>query len=389
MGNFSLVVAAAGRGERAGGELPKQYRPLGGRMLWEWSAHLAEELFRQRAIGEAVFVVPPGEEAFFRSRLEGLSCPFRLAPGGSERNDSVISGVRCGTGEYVLIHDGARPFASPELCSRVMSPVTEERGIVPVLPVTDALKRLDGAGVLRPMSREGLFATQTPQGFHRKRLLQALLDHGAGAKDEGEAWSRAGHHLDSVRGEEGNFKITLPGDFFLAESRFSQVFRTGLGYDVHPLAPGRRFILGGVAFPDFPLGFVAHSDGDPLVHALCDAILGGAGLGDIGTIFPASDEKYKDISSLLLLRETANRAVSSGWSLEWADCVIIAQQPRLANQLGAMASAMNRALPESWRGRLNIKAKSGEGEGAPGRCETVECHVAATLSALSRRSIQQ
>lgn len=380
MRTFSLVVAAAGRGERAGSGLPKQYRTLGGRMLWEWSAFLAEELFAGGDILEAVFVAPPGEEALFEEKLALFSCPHTTVAGGVQRNDSVLNGLRHAKGEYVLIHDGARPFASTDLCRHVMARVSADAGAAPLLPQSDALKKEDGAGGFYPVSRDGLFITQTPQGFHRELLIEALADHGTGAKDEGEAWVKAGRRLEAVRGEAGNVKITWPEDFVLAESRFQRTFRTGLGYDIHPLAPGRRFILGGVDFPDFPLGFIAHSDGDPLVHALCDAILGGAGLGDIGTIFPASDVKYKNISSLLLLQDVARRAAARGWTLEWADCVVIAQRPRLAERLESMAAAMDGVLPDSWRGRLNIKAKSGEGEGAPGRCESVICHAAATLS---------
>ena len=382
MKNFSLVVAAAGRGERAGGELPKQYRTLGGRMLWEWSALLAEGLFADGKISEAVFVTPPGDEELFKERLAPLSCPCRTTAGGAERNDSVLKGLLLARGEYALVHDGARPFATADLCSRVMARVTGEEGVVPLLPVQDALKKKDGSGRLSPSSRDGLYITQTPQGFHRDLLISALSDRGRGSRDEGEAWVNAGRPLESVRGEAGNVKITWPEDFRLAEARFQRTFRTGLGYDVHPLAPGRRFILGGIPFPDFPLGFIAHSDGDPLIHALCDGVLGAAGLGDIGTAYPASDEKYRDISSLFLLEDSARRTAALGWALEWADCVVIAQRPKLADKLEAMTSAMNAVLPLPWRGRLHIKAKSGEGEGAPGRCETVICHAAVTLSAV-------
>jgi 2-C-methyl-D-erythritol 4-phosphate cytidylyltransferase/2-C-methyl-D-erythritol 2,4-cyclodiphosphate synthase len=379
MEDFSLVVVAAGRGERAGGEAPKQYRSLGGRMVWEWSALLAEKLFAAGAVREAVFVVPAGDEPLFSERLSEFSFPFSVTAGGAERHDSVLNGLGCANGEYVLVHDGARPFADSALCRRVMVSVTGERGIVPLLPVSDALKK-EEEGILRPFPREGLFLTQTPQGFPREKLEQALRSHGKGARDEGEAWIRAGYELGSVEGDRRNMKITWPEDFALAESRFQLSFRTGIGYDIHPLVPGRRFILGGVLFSDFPLGFRGHSDGDPLVHALCDAILGGSGLGDIGTLYPASDMKYKNIPSLLLLEDAARRASSAGWFLEWADCVVIAQEPRLSSRLQDMVKAMENALPSGWKNRLHLKAKSGEGEGAAGNCCSVICHVAATLS---------
>lgn len=391
MDGFSLVVVAAGRGERAGGDAPKQYRRLGGRMMWEWSALLADNLFAAGAAREVVFVVPAGDEPLFSEKLSAFSCPFSVTAGGAERKDSVLNGLRCAKGDFVLVHDGARPFASTGLCLRVMESVTEERGIVPLLPVSDALKKEETTGVFQPFPREGLFLTQTPQGFPTEKLVRALRSHGEGAKDEGEAWIRAGHDLGAVPGDRSNTKITWPEDFALGESRLRRTFRTGIGYDIHPLVPGRRFTLGGVVFPDFPLGFRGHSDGDPLVHALCDAILGGAGLGDIGTLYPATDLKYKDMSSLVLLEDTARRASSAGWSLEWADCVVIAQEPRLSSRLQDMVRTMEQVLPAEWRKRVHLKAKSGEGEGAVGNCSSVICHAAATLSAcgLKQEELQE
>ncbi len=380
MGLFSLVIVAAGRGERAGGNGPKQYRMLGGRMLWEWSALLAEKLVAADFVRDVVFVVPPGDECLFTEKLSDYSFPFSVTAGGEQRKDSVVKGLRCAKGEYVLVHDGARPFADPELCVRVMASVTDNRGAVPLLPVSDALKREEKNGTFQPFPREGLFLTQTPQGFQKNKLEKALLSHGNGAKDEGEAWVLAGYDLAAVDGDRRNMKITWPEDFALGESRFQRSFRTGIGYDVHPLVPGRRFILGGVHFPDFPLGFRGHSDGDPLVHALCDAILGGVGLGDIGNLYPASDMKYKNISSLLLLEDAAGRVSSAGWSLEWADCIVIAQEPRLGSCLQDMIKAMEAVLPPCWKNRLHLKVKSGEREGAVGNCCSVICHAAATLS---------
>lgn len=379
MKTFSLVVAAAGRGERAGGETPKQYRLLGGRMLWEWSALLAKSLFDGGSIIEGVFVVPQGEESFFSKRLEGYGFPFSVVAGGAERRESVLKGLGKAGGDFVLVHDGARPFASQRLCEGIMAMVTAERGVVPLIALSDALKKTDDHGALSPFPREGLYITQTPQGFHREELMDALDKWGEGARDEGEAWVLSGRTLDSAPGERANMKITWPEDFAHGERIMARTYRTGIGYDIHPLVPGRGLILGGVPFPDFPLGFQGHSDGDPLVHALCDAILGGAGLGDIGTLFPAGDEKYAGISSLILLQRSATLAAAAGWELDWADCVVIAQAPRLAGTISAMAEAMEGALPEGWRGKVHIKAKSGEGEGAVGNCCSVICHVAATM----------
>ncbi|MDD2453027.1 MAG: 2-C-methyl-D-erythritol 2,4-cyclodiphosphate synthase [Synergistaceae bacterium] len=380
MRRVSLVVVAAGRGERAGGETAKQYRSLCGRMLWEWSALLGERLFGRELVDETVLVVPRGDENLFRNRVRHFRCPFLITAGGKERGDSVLEGVRAASGDVVLVHDGARPFAGVSLCERILKAVDGERGIVPLLPVSDALKREDAEGRFQPVSREGLFAAQTPQGFPRKLLEEAILFAGSSMKDEGEAWVKAGRELGAVEGDRRNMKVTWPGDLALAESQFRMISRTGIGYDIHPLVPGRRFILGGVAVPSFPLGFQGHSDGDPLTHALSDAILGAAGLGDIGTLYPASDTRYRNISSLLILEDVSKRAAGAGWRLEWADMVAIVQEPRLAGCLGAMKEALEGVLPENWKGRLHLKVKSGEGEGTVGSCGAVVCHAAATMS---------
>lgn len=384
MKSVSFIVAAAGKGERVGGETSKLFRPLSGRMVWEWSAVLAEKLFSSHLISEVIFVVPRGKKDSITEKLHPFGFPFSVVAGGPERSGSVLNGVNAASGEYVLIHDGARPLASLDLCERVIGALSLEKGVVPLLPITDALKKWDKEKEITSFPRDGLFLTQTPQGFHRISLKNALRQSGVGAKDEGDAWIAAGHHLNVVKGERRNMKITWPDDFSLAEIHFQRTFRTGFGYDVHSLIPGRKFILGGVPIFDFPLGFQGHSDGDVLTHAVCDALLGAAGLSDIGTLFPASNMKYKDIPSLLLLKDVAEKVYSAGWTLEWCDGVIVAQEPPLASLLLHIKNSLEEQLPCNWRSRLHVKVKSGEGEGAVGTCSSIVCYVTATLSIPSR-----
>ena len=380
MKSCSFILVAAGKGERAGGSLPKQFRLLGGRPLWEWSFLAAEKLHREGEILETVLVVPPGREDDFRRAAEKYSCPFSITEGGSERSASVRSGVGAAEGEYVLIHDAARPFLSVSLCRRLLEVADPDGGAVPLLAAADAMKCRDKDGNLSAFPREGLFLTQTPQIFPTLQLKEVLERYGRGAKDEAEAWIDSGRELRSVEGERKNMKITWEEDFTLAEALFSKTSRTGVGYDIHPLVPDRTFILGGVPFPDFPLGFRGYSDGDVLVHTLCDALLGAAGLGDIGLLYPAGEIKYHNISSLLLLEDVGRRVYALGWSLEWFDGVICAQEPRLAPFLPAMIAAMEGVLPPEWQNRLHLKAKSGERTGTVGECGAVVCSGSATLS---------
>ncbi len=382
MKECSFVIVAAGRGERAGGSsgIPKQFRMLAGRPLWKWSALAAERLYSEKIVSETVFVVPENFVESARKDARGWKMPFFVVPGGKERQDSVLRGIGTASKEYVLVHDGARPFLSPALVGRLLDSLSPDCGVIPVLPVSDALKKIGKDGVPCPFPRDGLWLTQTPQAFPRMDLLSVLASHGGGAKDEGEAWVAAGRTLKHVQGERKNLKITWEEDFALAESYARRTFRTGIGYDIHPLVPGRMFILGGIEFPAFPLGFAGYSDGDVLVHAVCDALLGASGLGDIGMLYPAGDPAYHNISSLLLLADTADRVAGNGWELEWIDGVICAQEPKLAPSLPSMIAKMEEFFPESWKGRLHIKAKSGERVGTVGSCHAVVCHCSATLS---------
>ena len=384
MKDVSLVIVAAGRGERAGGGVAKQFRPLAGIPLWRWSVNTAERLYLRGLLRECVLVVPAAELESIRGQASSFAVPFIVTAGGAERQDSVLRGAVAASGSHVLVHDGARPFLTVALFERLVAALDDDYGVLPLLPVSDALKRSDAEGDLSSFPRDNLWLAQTPQGFPRDRLIQALRSHPTGAKDEGEVWEAAGHPLRSVKGERSNIKITWEEDFILAESLIHRDYRTGIGYDIHPLIPGEKFILGGVTFPDFPLGFLGYSDGDVLVHTVCDALLGAAGLSDIGLLFPAGDPQYKGIASTLLLADVVKRVEREGWTLEWIDCVISAQEPRLAQSLPLMVSTMEELFPLEWRGRLHLKAKSGEGVGEIGHSHAVVCRSVATLS---RRSL--
>jgi len=377
--DVSFVIVAAGRGERAGSGAPKQFRELAGVSLWKWSARAAEVLHSRGSARECVLVGPEGACTSLEEEALSFAVPICVVEGGAERQESVLNGLRAATGEYALIHDAARPFLSPELAESLVAALEPGRGVIPLVPVSDALKKMDEAGIISSHPREGLWAAQTPQAFPREALISILASHPGGARDEGEAWSAAGWPLSWVRGERKNIKITWEEDFALAESMARRVSRTGIGYDVHPLVPGRRFILGGVEFPDFPLGFAGYSDGDVLVHSVCDSLLGAAGMSDIGTLYPAGDPAFKGISSLKLLEDAARRVCSEEWELEWVDSVIIAQKPVLGPSLHLMVSAMEKVLPKTWSGRIHLKVKSGEGVGAVGSCHAVVCHSTATL----------
>ena len=297
--------------------------------------------------------------------------PLKIANGGSERAISVLNGLNMAECDYVMVHDAARPFASPELFRRLIDAVNENAGVVPVLPVSDALKRIED-GKISCVEREGLYITQTPQVFPRLKLIEAVKDFPS-AKDEAEAWMKFGHELKYVDGERLNFKATVKDDMTIARALTeNRIIRTGLGWDIHRLVPDRKLILGGVRI-ESPLGLLGHSDADVLTHALMDAVLGGAGLPDIGNIFPANDERFKGADSIELLREVMRMVNAEGWNVDFADAVITAQVPRLNKYREEIMRNLSEFFP------VNIKFKSAETLDDCGRGLCITCRAVATL----------
>jgi 2-C-methyl-D-erythritol 4-phosphate cytidylyltransferase/2-C-methyl-D-erythritol 2,4-cyclodiphosphate synthase len=399
---FSFLIVAGGSGSRIGGR-EKQFRPLGGeeKPLWRWSADLAFSASKA-GVKEVVLVLPQDRETRGITEVRE-PLPLKVTFGGPTRTDSVRNGLRAAVYDYVLVHDAARPFASLGLLRALMERTTPTAGAIPVMPVTEALKRLDGTGKVQALDREGLYVTQTPQSFFRETLMWALEQGNVPPRgprppfrDEAEAWLAAGLDLYCVEGERSNFKVTWPEDLELAEAlaasrgktrreRGEETVRTGIGYDVHRLTPGRPLILGGVEVP-FSLGLSGHSDADVLAHAVADALLGAAGLPDIGNLFPASEESYRNADSMELLRRAVGLVRGEGWEIVWVDAAIEAQVPRLNAHLPAMREKLSVVLnpnadgPDSGKGFcVNLKAKSAEGTGDPGLGRSMVCRAVATL----------
>lgn len=385
----AAIIAAGGRGLRAGGGVPKQLRSIGGRTLLE----LALAPFdRSARVGEIVVVLPPALAADPPVGLQAVETPLRVVAGGRRRQDSVAAGLDAvgDAASLVLVHDAARPFCSRALIGRVIDAAAEAGAAVPAVQATDTVKQSADAGghavVAATLPRERIHLAQTPQGFRADvlRAAVALGRRGVDATDEALLAERAGYTVRLVEGDPENVKVTTPADLDRAAGRAARsaaapavAVRLGIGYDLHRTVAGRPLILGGVHVPH-DRGLDGHSDADAVCHALIDAILGGAAAGDVGQHFSNRDPRWKGASSIDLLERAVAIVRERGYAVGNADIVVIAERPPIGPHAAAMRERLAAAL-EVAVDAVSVKAKTGEGVDAVGRGEAIAVHAAATL----------
>ncbi len=379
------ILAAGGAGLRAG--VAKQWLALAGETVLRRSARA---LAACDAVDALVVVVPPGDEGRAEAELSGLGKPVRVVAGGAARADSVRHGLAAAEGAaVVLVHDAARPFASTALAASVAEAAARDGAALAALPATDTVKRAGDTApprVQATLDRRALWLAQTPQGFRRDLLLSAYAAAGAeasAATDECALIERLGAPVTLVPGEAGNFKITGPEDVARARALLEAPVATGVGYDTHRFAPGRRLVLGGVEIEGEGDGLLGHSDADVCAHAIGDAILGAAGLGDLGRHFPDTDPRWEGASSLALLREIAAKAAARGWRVGNCDVTLAARRPKIAPHAEAMRARLGEALGVA-PAQVNVKATTGEGMGFVGRGEGIAAHAIALLVRIPR-----
>lgn len=315
---------AAGRGERFGSALPKQFAMLGGRPVIDWSLGMLASL---PGIEGVTVVLPPGGCTWSPPPTASVAA----VPGGDRRQDSVMAGLGAlGSGiTHVLVHDAARPFAGADAAKRVMRAAEQTGAAIPVLPVGDTLKTLSGGFVSGTVDRSGLWASQTPQGFRRDILIEALSAAGD-VTDECSALEKAGRPVSWVEGDPAGAKLTRPSDLdYLSRMVPYPDIRTGLGMDFHPFTRQRPLHLCGLLI-DGEQGLEGHSDGDAALHAVTDAILSAAGAGDIGTLFPPGEDRWKGADSAGLLGVAVGLVREAGWRVRRVDLTIITERPRIS-----------------------------------------------------------
>lgn len=368
------LIVAAGRGTRAGGALPKQWQRLGAVRVID---HTIAAFARHPQV-DHIAVVLHADDMAQAPELEARG--LTVAQGGAERSHSVQAGLAalpdC---DAVLIHDAARPCVSAAVIDGVIAALAMHAGAAPGLAVTDALWTGAQGSVDGTQDRAGLFAAQTPQGFHRTAIVAAHAAYDGVAADDVAVARAAGIDVAITQGDPDNIKITAPGDFARAARILENTMdiRTGNGFDVHAFGAGDHVMLCGVKIPHGQ-GLVGHSDADVGLHTITDAIYGALAAGDIGTHFPPSDPQWKGAESHIFLRHAADLARTQGFTLTHVDCTLICEHPKVGPHAAAMRAAVAEMLGIT-EDRVSVKATTSERLGFTGRGEGIACMATATL----------
>jgi 2-C-methyl-D-erythritol 4-phosphate cytidylyltransferase / 2-C-methyl-D-erythritol 2,4-cyclodiphosphate synthase len=391
----AAVIAAGGVGTRMNASVPKQFLEIGGKPIF---IHTIERVSSLDDVVQIILTLP---QEHIPAAAEILSLqPWRLqvecVAGGSTRQESVHRGV-ChvhSDTDVIMVHDAVRPVCDPDTMRRVLDAAWKKGAAVPGLQATETIQRVSRKGrVLATPPREELFAIQTPQAFH-SMILRSALEQAAEAgfvgTDESSVVRWAGNAVTVVQGSPDNIKITRPMDLEIAGRLISAglpkesgadmsetKLRIGQGIDFHRLVEGRKLILGGVEIP-FERGLEGHSDADVLAHAICDALLGAAAMGDIGQSFPDTDPAHRNRSSMEFLREVRTKIEAAGWVIQNVDATMLAQRPKLMPHAPAMKKNIAESLGIPVEA-LSIKATTTEGMNAEGRGEGISSQAIALL----------
>jgi 2-C-methyl-D-erythritol 4-phosphate cytidylyltransferase/2-C-methyl-D-erythritol 2,4-cyclodiphosphate synthase len=389
------ILVAAGQSRRFGAD--KLWVDIWGRPVWRWSL---DALLSVPGMAIVAVVVPAdGIQRYTDALPPDVGERVQVVAGGQERTDSVVAGIATLTAARlpedtpVLVHDAARPAASPELMVRVVSAVRAGTGAVPVVQVPDSLKTVDSArAITGAVDRDGVLAAQTPQGATLRQLRAAMEEShawGRPATDEAAAMTAGGISVVAVDGEPINRKLTDPGDDAalravlaswsapLSPPILAEGLRAGIGFDAHRLEEGRELRLAGVSFPR-ETGLAGHSDGDVALHAVIDALLGAGGAGDVGTLFPPDDDRFRDADSSELLGAAITRLREAGWRPAGLDLAIVARRPPIEPHRAEIVARLAE-LTGLERDHISVKGTTSDGLGFAG-AEGIAAFAVATVA---------
>ena len=392
-----VIIAAGGQGRRLGSEKPKQFLEVDGIPM---ICKSVKPFIDTERVDALYIVVPEGYEeyceALFKKHFEGNK--FKkirsIISGGAERQDSIYEAIKliskakncnCEDNSIILIHDGARPFVTSNIIERVIDGTKKYGAVIPIIPLIDTVRMKNGENI-DVIDRDKLMIAQTPQGFKYDILIESYekaMKATYYGTDDAQLLQWAGVPLETVEGEVLNKKITTKED--LQQTPHTQTLpipRVGTGYDVHRLTEGYKLILGGVDIP-FEKGLEGHSDADVLVHTIMDSLLGAAGLGDIGVHFPPTDEQYKGISSLELLRRVKILLNENSYEIGNIDATVICEKPKIKEYVPKMKKNICEVLQIA-EGQLNIKGTTTEKLGFEGKGEGIASLASALIVAKSK-----
>lgn len=385
---IGIVICAAGSSTRFGSSIKKEYLPLETGTVLSTSV---KKFINALNISALVITVPhngteQAKAALFNDTSINYPENIFFTEGGSTRQESVYNALLTlqslkNPPEYVLIHDGARPFVTEKIITDTINAAILHGAAAPGTTPVDTQKLLDENNfIIEHLQRSRMSAIQTPQGFKLKELLEAhqkALKDNKEYTDDTEIWGKYCGKVMAVQGDAANKKITYASDYDKKEKTMNTI-RTGLGYDIHRLVEGRKLIIGGVEFP-FEKGEDGHSDGDALLHAITDALLGASGMGDIGSFFPPEEAKWKDADSKELLKTVWNEVKKAGWQIENIDCVVKLEKPKFLPRRNEVINSIAKVL-EVENTRVFVKAKTGEKMDSVGSGNAIEAWVTCLLS---------
>jgi len=373
-GFSSVVIVAGGSGSRMG--RPKQMLPLAGKPAL---AHTVAAFKQTPGVGEIIVVTPPENRPALNELFTGLI----FTDPGNTRLESVKNGFAnvSAAAEVVAVHDGARPLVKPQYIAACLQAAKEDGAAVLAVAVKDTTKVGKDGFVDKTLDRSALWAAQTPQAYRREVLAEALekFGHETNATDESQLVEKTGVKVRLVPSDYTNMKITTPEDLIFAQALLNPpaLYRTGFGFDLHRLEPGRKFIIGGVEIAHNK-GFLGHSDGDLVLHALCDAVLGALCAGEIGILFPPTDESIKGISSVTITKKVLEIVREHRAEVVHIDATIITQEPKIKPHYEAVRKSLADIFEMPLQ-NVSFKCKSHEHVGEIGRGEAAMCHAVATV----------
>ncbi|MCD7847225.1 MAG: 2-C-methyl-D-erythritol 2,4-cyclodiphosphate synthase [Oscillospiraceae bacterium] len=367
-----LILACGGRSTRMGGE-NKLLSMISGKPCIYRSCKPFCDFPEIKRI-----IISAPEELFdtYKAALDGIDKPILFVNSGETRQQSVANAVKAATEDIIMIHDGARPLVSCDEIKASLDDAFRFGNSIISTPMTETIRFSDGETSYSP-DRSKFYLIKTPQSFSRKLYLYALENSTGDYTDDAQLLDSVGIKPHLTMGSRNNIKITVSEDLKMAEGLIGSSIRIGHGYDVHKLVPDRKLILGGVEIP-YTLGLLGHSDADVLTHALMDSLLGAAALGDIGKLFPDSDDRYKGADSIELLKEVCRVLRANGFEIVNTDITVIAQKPKLASYILAMREVLASAMDIDI-GCVSVKATTEEGLGFTGTGDGISAHAVSLI----------